>query len=112
MSEAVWSPSTPQNRRDEILAAVAPRIPLSAPEQASVERSLTGFDPRPSLRAITAPTLVVSGVADGLNPPSVGEELASHISGARFVVYERSGHMLASEERERLVEDVRDFLIP
>jgi 3-oxoadipate enol-lactonase len=107
MSEAVWSPDTPQSRRDELLQAMAGRqTPLTPAEQAAVERSLAGFDLRPGLASITAPTLVVSGASDGLNPPSAGRELADHIPGARFEVYEHSGHMLAFEEQDRLVDDI------
>jgi 3-oxoadipate enol-lactonase len=110
LSEAVWSPHTPQERRDAILAAMTVRSPLSAEEQAVVERSIAGFDLRPGLHSITAPTLVISGAADDLNPPDAGRELAAHIAGARFVIYERSGHMLAYEEQERLVDDITAFL--
>lgn len=108
LSEALWSPDTPQAKRDEIMAGPAP-VPLSPAEQAAVERSLAGFDLRPDLGAITAPTLIVSGRSDGLNPPEKGEELAAGIAGARFEVYEHSGHMLASEEEGRLVAEIVAF---
>lgn len=111
MADALWSPHTPQARRDEILAAVhRDRVVLTAEEQAAVERSLAGFDLRPGLARITAPTLVISGRADGLNPPEAGEELAKLIPGARFAIYENSGHMLAAEEPERLVAELTEFL--
>ncbi len=58
---------------------------------------------------ITAPTLVISGRADGLNPPEAGYELAQGIPGAHFQVYEESGHMLTAEEQDRLVTDVFTF---
>lgn len=82
---------------------------LSRAEQAAVERSLAGFDLRPELASITAPTLVISGASDGLNQPERGRELAEHIPGARFEVYEHSGHMLAFEEEDRLVADIQAF---
>ena len=110
MAEAVWSPHTPQERRTEFFQRMAVKDPLSAEEQAVVERSLEGFDLRPSLSALSVPTLVVSGLDDGLNPPQMGRELADHIPGSRFQVYNRSGHMLAYEETDRLVEDLRAFL--
>lgn len=110
MAEAVWSPHTPQERRTEFFQRMAVKDPLSADEQAVVERSLEGFDLRPSLSALSVPTLVVSGLDDGLNPPQMGRELADHIPGSRFQVYNRSGHMLAYEETDRLVEDLRAFL--
>lgn len=112
MAEAIWSPATSASRRDEIMAAQsAEQVVLSAGERAAVEASVAGFDLRPDLSSITARTLVVSGRADGLNPPEAGEELARGIPGARFVVYENSGHMLADEEQDRLVSDVTTFVL-
>jgi 3-oxoadipate enol-lactonase len=111
MADALWSPATPQTRRDEILATAAEQVVLGPAEQAAVERSLAGFDLRPALPGITAPTLVVSGRSDGLNPPEAGEEVAGRIPGARFVVYERSGHLLAAEETDRLAADTVDFVL-
>lgn len=109
---ALWSPATSQGRREEIMAAMpADQVLLSAEERAAVERSLAGFDLRPHLPTISAPTLVISGRADGLNPPEAGEELASSIPGATFMVYENSGHMLASEEADRLVADITAFVL-
>ena len=112
MAGAVWSPDTPQARRDEIMAAQpADAVLLTADERAAVERSLAGFDLRPTLGTITAPTLVISGLSDGLNPPDAGREVADHIPGSRFEVYEHSGHMLVAEEEDRVVDDVTAFLL-
>jgi 3-oxoadipate enol-lactonase len=113
LEEVLWSPHTSQARREEILTAqlAAQRIVLTPGERAAIDRSLHGFDLRPALAAITAPTLVVSGRADGLNPPEAGLEVARGIPGARFEVYEHSGHQLASEETDRLVRDVEAFLL-
>ena len=108
MAGALWSPDTTQERRDELLAQQggAEQQMLTAEARAAIDRSLTGFDLRPQLPSITAPTLVISGLSDGLNPPEVGEEVARLIPGARFEVYEHSGHMLPVEEFDRLVDDV------
>ena len=108
---AMWSPDTPQSRRDELSAIPNAEIVLTPTEQATVERSLAGFDLRPTLPLITAPTLVVSGRSDGLNPPEAGREVADHIPGARFEVYQHSGHMLAWEETDRLLADVTAFAL-
>jgi 3-oxoadipate enol-lactonase len=107
MASALWAPDTPEERRQEILAREgADQTELTPEERAAINRSLEGFDLRPALPSITVPTLVISGRYDGLNPPASGEEVAGLIPGARFEVYENSGHMLASEEGERLVADV------
>lgn len=111
LAGAMWSPSTPQQRRDEIMAAAqAEQIVLAPEEQAAVERSLANFDLRPGLPSITAPTLVVAGRFDGLNPPEAGEELAALVPGAVFTIYEKSGHMLTEEEPDRLVADLVAFI--
>jgi len=110
MSEAVWSPDTTQERRDALLQDMnGEQAQLTRDEQAAVERSLAGFDLRPDLGKITAPTLIISGKSDGLNPPSSGQELADGIPGSRFEVYEHSGHVLAFEESDRLVDDIVGF---
>jgi 3-oxoadipate enol-lactonase len=112
LAGALWSPATPQVRRDEIMAAApADQVVLTAEERAAVERSLAGFDLRPGLPAITAPTLVVSGRADGLNPPEAGEEMATLIPDAVFTVYEESGHMLTAEEPDHLAADIEAFVL-
>jgi 3-oxoadipate enol-lactonase len=113
LAGALWSPHTSPQRRAELLAEQDASHQELTPEQRSaIDRSLAGFDLRPGLRSITAPTLVISGRSDGLNPPEVGQEVASLIAGARFEIYEDSGHMLASEERDRLVDDVTQLLRP
>jgi 3-oxoadipate enol-lactonase len=112
MTGALWSPFTSQSRRDDILAAQTRRqvVTLTPADRAAIDQSLRDFDLRPGLAEITAPALVISGRADGLNPPEAGEELARAIPNSRFEVFERSGHMLPFEEMSRLVEEVEDFL--
>lgn len=111
MQEALWSPDTPAEQRAEIMAAqpIDEAVVLTAAEKAAVERSLAGFDLRPGLGAIATPTLVLSGRADGLNPPEAGAELARGISDARFDVYEHAGHMLPYEQPDRFAADVVAF---
>lgn len=113
LADALWSPHTPQARRDELLAAqlAAAQVVLTPEERAAIDRSLRDFDLRPGLATITVPTLVISGRADGLNPPESGQEVARSIAGARFEVYERSGHQLASEQPDQLVADVEAHLL-
>ena len=111
MSGAIWSKDTSPERRAEILAAVPTQNQPTADERAAVERSLAGFDLRPELGTITAPTLVISGRDDGLNPPEAGKELADGIPNSRFEVYEHSGHMLSMEESDRLVDDIVRFVL-
>ena len=111
MAGALWSPATSPELRAEITAwQSALDIELTPDERNAIERSVRGFDLRPELDRITAPTLVISGRDDGLNPPEAGEEVARHIPGARFEVYENAGHVLAFEQIDRLVADVTEFV--
>jgi 3-oxoadipate enol-lactonase len=111
LSGALWSPETSPERRAQIMAPQGEdQVELTPAERAIVDRSLANFDLRPGLPSITAQTLVISGRSDGLNPPEEGQKVAERIPGARFEVYEHSGHMLAFEELDRLVADVTPFV--
>ncbi len=60
--------------------------------------------------AITAPTLVVHGQADGVVDPRNGEVLAGRIPDARLAVMPGRGHLLCWEDPEGFADVVRDFL--
>ncbi|MEM3149183.1 MAG: alpha/beta hydrolase, partial [Candidatus Jordarchaeales archaeon] len=62
------------------------------------------------LGSINKPTLVVSGGKDILVPPENGRLIAEKIPNAKLVVFEGSGHGLITQERERFVKLVIDFL--
>jgi pimeloyl-ACP methyl ester carboxylesterase len=57
-------------------------------------------DSRPTLAAITCPTLVVVGDADVLTPPAAAQEIAAGIAGARLVVIPQCGHISTMERPE------------
>jgi pimeloyl-ACP methyl ester carboxylesterase len=54
-------------------------------------------DSRPTLAAITCPTLVVVGDADELTPPAAAKEIAAGIAGSRLVVVPDCGHLSTLE---------------
>ncbi len=115
MSEALWSRDTSPERRQQIMAEQLAAQPagakeLTGEEKKAVDAALADFDLRPDLGKITAPTLVIAGRDDGLNPPELGQEVAGLIPGSRFMVFEHSGHMLVDEEPQRLHDDVEAFL--
>jgi len=83
---------------------------LTAKQQESAAEALAKYDFRPDLHQISAETLVISGKYDGLNPPECGEEIASYIKDARFVLFEDSGHAPNIEETEAYFELVKGFL--
>ncbi|MDR1448821.1 MAG: alpha/beta hydrolase [Propionibacteriaceae bacterium] len=106
----LWSPETPLDRRAAIQADRAPAVLLGKAEMAAADAALTGFDLRGELSKITARTLVLTGRYDRLNPPKSGHETASFIPGARFELFERSGHLLKEEEQVQLGDVIRQFL--
>ena len=71
---------------------------------------LRGFDLRPELPRITAPTLVISGAHDWICPPVFGEEIHRLIPGSRHVLFGESSHSLRVDEPERLVAEILAFV--
>ncbi|MGV3465348.1 MAG: alpha/beta fold hydrolase, partial [Heyndrickxia sp.] len=84
---------------------------LTPDEQAAANKALEGFDFRSDLHKITAETLVISGKYDGLNPPTLGKEIADLIPRSTFVEFEKSGHAPNAEEPEKFINIVKDFLM-
>ena len=69
------------------------------------------FDARDRLADISARSLVITGSHD-MTPPSKGEEIAAGIPGARYELFEESGHFAPLEEPEKFVAMVTSFLVP
>jgi pimeloyl-ACP methyl ester carboxylesterase len=67
------------------------------------------FDVMARLGEITLPTLVVAGDKDVLTPLKYGRRLADNIQGARLVVLEGAGHLMAMEKPEEFVRAVGAF---
>jgi proline iminopeptidase len=82
---------------------------LSWPHAEYANREMPTFDARDQLPAIRVPSLVIAGAHDMLLPERV-KPLADGIPGARFVVFERSGHFAAVEEPEAFEAAVYAFL--
>ena len=75
--------------------------------------SLRGYyDAVPPTEAgtISAPTLILWGAHDHLVPRHHQVTLARRIHGARFEIYEKTGHLVLWECPERVAEDVETFL--
>jgi 3-oxoadipate enol-lactonase len=85
-------------------------LALSPQEAEAANKAFEGFDFRPVLHRISAPTLVINGKYDGLNPPPMGLEIASYIPNSTFVEMQHSGHAPSLEEPEKFSELVMDFL--
>lgn len=61
-------------------------------------------------RRITAPTLLITGDADAVNPPSVAQALADRIKGAKFSTLDRCGHWATIEHPRQSNDKLIDFL--
>ena len=55
--------------------------------------AMRGFDARPRLGSIRAPTLVVHGESDGVIPPRSGAAIAAAVPGATFASIPHCGHL-------------------
>ena len=75
--------------------------------------TLQGVELLPRLKAVTAPTLLLTGRFDPVAPPSVMMEMQQALvasAGASAVVFEQSGHRPFIEEPEAWVKAVSEFM--
>jgi pimeloyl-ACP methyl ester carboxylesterase len=92
-----------------ILAAMADRVGRKAflrQQQAILRRPDSWAD----LASIRCPTLLLSGRQDPLAPPSLQQEMAGAISGARSIVIEDCGHLSPLERPEIVTKAMREWL--
>ncbi|HEU0158758.1 MAG TPA: alpha/beta fold hydrolase [Hyphomicrobiaceae bacterium] len=67
-------------------------------------------DNRPLLPTIGCPTLVLVGREDALTPPSLAEEIAAGIPGARLEIIPECGHLSSLEQPEAVNRALRRWL--
>lgn len=112
--ERMFAPGTPQAIRAEVARRTADDHAAGlaqTPGQAeAARRALERFDFRPGLPHVSAPTLILSGAHDPLNPPPAGAEIAALLPHARQEVLAHSGHFPALEEAGRYRALVDAFL--
>jgi proline iminopeptidase len=75
----------------------------------AILRSLGEFDLRPGVRRVTAPVLVLHGVADVV-PLAGSRDWAASFPNARLLVMQRSGHLMHLEEPDAFFTAVEAFL--
>ena len=68
-------------------------------------------DLRPTLAAITCPTLVVGGADDVLTPPDCSREIAAAIPAAQLQLLPECGHMLTWEQPQALAALLLAWLV-
>jgi pimeloyl-ACP methyl ester carboxylesterase len=87
--------TTSRDARVAVSAATVNATPVAT--KAGFLRALRHYDQYRTLSSITATTVVISGGADRLTPPSHAHDLAGGIPGARLVRRPAAGHMLLDE---------------
>jgi 4-hydroxy-2-oxoheptanedioate aldolase len=92
---------------ERMASICGPRVLL---RQLAAQRSRT--DVRPSLTAITVPTLVISGSEDAVCPPARQDELAAAIPGARLERLHEVGHLAPLEAPQRVAQLLVNWLAP
>lgn len=96
--------------RDKYLAG-APDLGFEPAVAEAVSKSSRQQDYTPKLAGFTTfPTLVLTGRYDMNVAPLTAWHLAHQIPGAKFVVFEKSGHLPAYEEPDRYLEVLEAFL--
>jgi len=71
---------------------------------------MTRIDSRPSLPAISCPTLVLVGAQDEATPPALSEEMARAIPHARLAIVPDCGHLATLEQPEAVTAALAAWL--
>ena len=74
-------------------------------------KSFSSTDFRQDVAKINVPTLIIHGDADKTVPiNTTGEQSAKMIKGSTFIVYEGAPHGLFYTEKDKLNQDLIDFI--
>ena len=98
-----------EENRDAYLAG-AKDLGYNPQVGAQVSRSAANLDLTPELPRFKFPTLVITGRYDMNVAPVNAWNIYKAIPGAKFVVFEKSGHLPSYEEPDKYVEVVNAFL--
>jgi pimeloyl-ACP methyl ester carboxylesterase len=95
----------------ELQWTLAMAMPASPKATLDCVTSFSATDFRADLATIEVPSLVIHGSSDKTVPISVsGERTAKMLRGARYLVYEGEGHGLHLTAKDRLNQDLLDFI--
>lgn len=94
----------------KVMAAMPPDLGANLGIYETVENAMGDLDLRPAIRKFNFPTLVTNGRFDVNEPPITAWNIYHAIPHAKFVIFEKSGHLPFYEEPEKFVQVVGDFL--
>jgi len=100
-SDALNSIVHPSRKDDSNLCEINVRMATEVGVEAFARQTdaiIARIDSRPSLSAISIPTLVLVGDSDPLTPPELSEEIAAAIPNARLTVVPQCGHASTLEQ--------------
>lgn len=100
-SDALSSIVHPSRKDDADLREINVRMATAVGVEGFAQQTdaiITRIDSRPSLSAISIPTLVLVGDSDPLTPPELSEEIAAAIPNARLKVVPQCGHASTLEQ--------------
>jgi pimeloyl-ACP methyl ester carboxylesterase len=86
------------------------RLAASPGAAVTLLRRAFDTDTRAVLAAIRVPALILHRDGDPFTGPVHGRYLAKHIPGARYVELSGSDHLFFSENADRLVDEIQEFL--
>ena len=72
---------------------------------------MQGYDLRPELRNITAPTLILAGRHDWICPPEFSEEIHRLIPHSDLRIFGASSHSIRADEPSAMIDAIAGFLV-
>ncbi|MDT8305321.1 MAG: alpha/beta hydrolase [Anaerolineae bacterium] len=107
MARYSWSPEAPA----DLVAAGRAQLAQTSPDVLSGDLlACNRYDRRDDVHGITVPTLVITGGADRMTPPALGEYLARTIPQAELLQLEGAGHMLMLERADAVAVATGNFI--
>ena len=105
----VFDPAAPVQIRGNLCSGPPEVVRRSLWVNGAIWRSFGEFDLRPEVRRVTAPVLVIHGVADVV-PPEGARAWAASFPNARLLMMRRSGHLIQVEEPDAFFAAIEAFL--
>lgn len=97
-----------EEKRDAYLAG-AKDLGATPQTGAAVQKATRNLDLTPELPKFKFPTMVITGRYDMNVAPLTAWNIYKAIPGAKFVVFEKSGHLPSYEEPDKYVQVLNDF---